>query len=499
MSAATLPAVSRKQLLWAILFVGAGVAGLALRIWVDRAAVGIPDSDEAVVGLMVRHALHGHLTTFYWGQPYGGTQEVLLTVPLFFVSGPGYVALRAVPVLLSALAALLVWRVGRRTIGDPAGGVAAALLWLWFPENLVHLTHQYDFYASDIVYCALVLLLCLRVVERPDRLRVGLLGLTLGLAFWQTVQIVPIALPAIVWTAWKQPRSLRNAWVAASLAVVGALPWIVWNVRHDWGSLMVRASRHEYVHSLRIFVSPLLPMTLGLRTPLTGQLLVSSKVVVTLAYLIVIVLFAYAAVRARRANRSLLYAVAAAFPLIWALSRRVSFLTATPRFLIVLTPVIALLLAQAGRRIGAAVALVAVALAISIVSLNRMDADARAFHPHGLPVTPRNISPLEARLRGLHLDHVYADYWIAYRLDFDSHERIVASEIDPVHGSLGVGGLAVAGTTPRYPPYAEAVRAHRHGFVFFRRSLGPRPIAAQLRARGYRRVVVGPFVIFAPP
>jgi 4-amino-4-deoxy-L-arabinose transferase-like glycosyltransferase len=423
----------------------------------------------------------------------------LLTVPLFFLSGPGYVALRVVPVLLSVVAALLVWRVGRRTIGDPAGGVAAALLWLWFPENLVHLTHQYDFYASDIVYCALILLLCLRVVERPDRLRVGLLGLTLGLAFWQTVQIVPVALPAIIWTAWKQPRSLRHAWIAAVLAVVGALPWIVWNLRHDWGSLMVRATRHEYVHSLRIFVSPLLPMTLGLRTPLTGQLLVPSKILVSLAYLVVVLLFVYAAVRARRANRSLLYAVAAAFPLIWALSRRVSFLTATPRFLIVLTPVLAVLAAQGGRRIGAALALAAAAFAISVVSLNRMNADASAFHPRGLPVTPRNLGPLVAGLGRLQLDHVYADYWIAYRLDFDSHEHIVASEIDPVHGSLGPGGLVVAGTKPRYPPYAWAVQAHRHGFVFFRRSLGPRPIAAQLRARGYRRVLIGPYVIFAPP
>jgi hypothetical protein len=128
-----------------------------------------------------------------------------------------------------------------------------------------------------------------------------------------------------------------------------------------------------------------------------------------------------------------------------------------------------------------------------------MNADASAFHPRGLPVTPRNLGPLVAGLGRLQLDHVYADYWIAYRLDFDSHEHIVASEIDPVHGSLGPGGLVVAGTKPRYPPYAWAVQAHRHGFVFFRRSLGPRPIAAQLRARGYRRVLIGPYVIFAPP
>ena len=253
-------------------FVLVAVAGLALRIWIDRSAIGIPDSDEAVVGLMVRHALHGHFTTFYWGQAYGGSQEVLLTVPLFAVFGASYSVLRIVPVALAAVAALIVWRIGRRVLSEPAAALAGALMWIWFPENLVHITHQYGFYASDIVYAALLVLLLLRVIEQPTRLRVALVGLTLGLAFWESVQIVPLAAPALAWTAWKQPRALRHAWLAAILAFIGALPWFVFNVRHDWASLMARAGLHDYTHSLRLFASPLLPMTLGLRTPLTGEI-----------------------------------------------------------------------------------------------------------------------------------------------------------------------------------------------------------------------------------
>ena len=34
---------------------------------------------------MVRHILHGELTTFFWGQAYGGSQEALLTAPVFAV------------------------------------------------------------------------------------------------------------------------------------------------------------------------------------------------------------------------------------------------------------------------------------------------------------------------------------------------------------------------------------------------------------------------------
>ena len=82
-SARTRPAVTVERALLAAAF----VAGIALRVYVYRSVLGNEDSDEAVLGLMVRHATHGHLTTFLWGEAYGGTLEVLLTVPVFWLFG----------------------------------------------------------------------------------------------------------------------------------------------------------------------------------------------------------------------------------------------------------------------------------------------------------------------------------------------------------------------------------------------------------------------------
>ena len=104
------------------------------------------------------------------------------------------------------------------SIGEPAGAVAGALSWVWPPFALFKLTHQYGFYASGVFYCALLILLALRIVERPDRTRVGLFGFVLGLAFWQTEQIVPVAAVLIVWTVWRRPRALRQLWLAIPLA-----------------------------------------------------------------------------------------------------------------------------------------------------------------------------------------------------------------------------------------------------------------------------------------
>jgi len=54
---------------WITGLVAFGVAG---RIAFYTAPFGVPDSDEAVGGLMAKDALHGHLTAFMWGQAYGG-------------------------------------------------------------------------------------------------------------------------------------------------------------------------------------------------------------------------------------------------------------------------------------------------------------------------------------------------------------------------------------------------------------------------------------------
>jgi dolichyl-phosphate-mannose-protein mannosyltransferase len=476
----------------------AGVAGVALRAWVYRSAIGVPDSDEAVMGLMARHVLHGQLTTFYWGQAYGGSQEAILAAPLFAVAGSSYAALRLVPIVLSVLASLLVWRVGRRTIGEPAAGVAAALLWIWPPYTVAHLTPELGFYASNILYCALLLLLALRIVEKPGRGRVALFGLVLGLAFWQTAQIIPVALPIVGWTIWKRRAALRHLWLGVGTAAVGAAPWLVWNVRHDWASVLQRSTPSEYAHGLRILASPLLPMMLGLRAPLGQELLLPGPLTYAV-YAGALALFAYGAVVTRARNVSILYAVAAVFPLIWPISHRVTVLTSAPSFLIVLSPVLALLVAQLATTELRGVLVLAAALVVSIVSIDRMDAWLGSGQPHWPPTVPRSLSPLVTTLDRLRLDRVYANYWIAYRLTFDTDEHVVAAQYPYKGLRLECGRAEPAPAAPgRYAPYQREVRGSPHGFVFFRSDPLDRGVLRTLARGGYRRQSVGPFLVYAP-
>ena len=319
----------------------------------------------------------------------------------------------------------------------------------------------------------------------------------------------------IAWAVWRERSWLRHVWIAVMLVLLGALPSILWNVRNDWGSLVSTIEdTTTYWHRLRIFVSPLLPMMLGLRTPFTQERLLPAAPTVLL-YAGLAGLFLWGAFRARHRDVSVLYAVAAMFPFVYAIAPATLF-SQEPRYLIVLSPVLVLLVAQLASAYWRAAVAVATALAISIVTLQRMETYVRTA-PAQPPVAPRDLGPLISTLDRLGLDRVYADFWLAYRLTFDTDERIVAAQNKFTRLTF-VDGQAVASRHPfiRYPQYERDVEAARHGFVLFGESItsgadrkpGPEANArrdqlqqfvGQLERHDYLRVVVGPFVVYAPP
>ncbi len=234
-------------------------------------------------------------------------------------------------------------------------------------------------------------------------------------------------------------------------------------------------------------------MILGLRVPYfhMARLLPPPTY---LAYAGLFGLFAFGAYRSRHRNSSVLYCVAAIFPFIYALSSQTDH-DADPRYAIVLSPVLALLIAQLlGKWSWAALGL-ALAVTVSFVNLHEMEGVSQQG-----AVAPRNLTPLISKLDSLGLDHVYADYYAAYVLDFDTHERITAVE-SKFQSVAFVDGQAVIPDDPtvKWAPYQREVKASRHGFVLFRGGIGAARIAAQLEQHGFRRYAVGRFLIYVPP
>ena len=50
---------------WGVTFAAAAIGGIAVRVWADRAELGVPNADEAVVGLMVRRKLRKDYPFFF--------------------------------------------------------------------------------------------------------------------------------------------------------------------------------------------------------------------------------------------------------------------------------------------------------------------------------------------------------------------------------------------------------------------------------------------------
>jgi 4-amino-4-deoxy-L-arabinose transferase-like glycosyltransferase len=318
-AAATAAARPHRVGLPAVLLLGL-LAGTVLRVVVYRSSLGVLDGDEAVWGLMARHFLDGEFSVFFWGQGYGGTLEVFPTAALFALLGTSTLAIRIVPIALTALAAVIVWRVGRRTVGEPAARIAAVLLWVWPPYLVWKSERAHGFYGSGLVLASLILLLVVRLAERRSRVDAALLGLVLGLGWWQTPQIVPIAIPACVWLLWRKPTIWRDVWLVVPAALVAALPWLVSNLRHDWWSFDVASGQTPYPARLRGFVSATFPMALGIRIPWTSEWLFGVPLV-GLVYVGLVVLFAVAWWRRRRSPAAhLLFGTVAAFPFLYALS-----------------------------------------------------------------------------------------------------------------------------------------------------------------------------------
>jgi hypothetical protein len=463
------------------------VVGVVMRVWLLHSDAGVLDSDEGIPGLMARHFLRGEFSTFYWGQQYGGSIEVFVDALALFIGGSTRLALKTPPLLEAVAVSVLVWRLGRRTLGEHAGVLAALMVWIW-PANYVwYSTKERVFYLPIVLFGLTLLLLATRLDAQPRRWRdwVGF-GLVAGVGWWTGPQIVFTAAPALGWLAWRhRTRLWPGIGYAAGAAVVGAAPWIRANVHSRLASLDTSAldDHQGFLHHVKTIVSRGIPSALGLRFTVTEHWLLPP--VGQALYWIGLLALAVAALRLRRSG-SLLILAAAAFPFLAALSPSGGYV-GEGRYLIFVWPLLALMLAGLlstwSRRRVASIALLVLVGAISFAGLRRVPDVVSPYAPDVL--VPVRMAPLVRGLERLRVRHVFAQYWVAYRLGFESEERVHAT---PVYSVRDTHWLA------------EARRDPHTGYVFVAGSATEPRFRAGLGRLGipYTRRRLGDFVLILP-
>jgi hypothetical protein len=467
---------------WYRITVVVGIAaGVALRIWLLVLPTGALDSDEAIVGLMARHIVHQHqFTAFYWGQNYGGSLTAIVMAAVFAVFGSSTTTLKAVPIGMSAISAILVWRLGRRTIGEPGATMAALAFWAW-PTNYVELsTKERGFYWMCMIIGLSFLLAVLRLVKRPDRrsdwIVLGVLG---GLGWWTSPQILYFVVPGLIWLGIRLRREVWRLVVSLPFALLAAFPWLYWNLHNNWAALVPTSHQYDkgYVGNIEVLIRHGLPVAMGLNV--VERWIV--PVVFPAIYVAILVLGTVGVVL-RRAKPWLLILVVGVFPLLWG-AFPISGVIGEGRYVMFILPAVALLVMYAARSPVVQVLLLVAALSVSVEGVHRIRCCAEPFAPD--VAMPQHTGPLIAALDAHHVTDFYGDYWIVYRVAFETDERVVGTPR----------------SFKRWPAYDRAVAADPHPATVF--------VARSPEGRVYERGLVrlgvafdsyraGAFVVYQP-
>lgn len=245
------------------------VAGIVLRIWILRTPQGALNADESYTGLQAMEILRGDVPVVFEGQAYTAVLESYVFAPFVWLFGAHIVALKLLPSLLWAVAAVLMHRVLRPIIGNAWAGAGASFLWLAPGASMVMSLRAYEGYASGMLV-VVIAALAARTSLRSERTRArdsALVGAFVGLLVYIHPMFVAVAAPIALVPAWVHRRRLQEWWIPATVAaVVVNLPFIVWNVRNDWRSLDQPTTGDDSpITRLGRFFSELMPRALGLR------------------------------------------------------------------------------------------------------------------------------------------------------------------------------------------------------------------------------------------
>ena len=463
--------------------------GLFLRIWILGRDPW--SSSTAIPGLMAREILHGHFSAFYWGQNYGGAEPYAVAA-MFLLFGQSQFTLGLTPIALDAIAAVLVWRIGGRLFGSKVGVGAALLFWIWPEVYIYDSTQEYGFRFITLVCGLAIMLIAIRIAQRGEPARLAgsfsfvtveapsrsavvvyfdwlALGLFAGLGWWGSPEVVYYLVPSIVFLGWrllKRRIEVRPGYLALAAvgAVVGALPWLWANARSHLGSLrQVSAQPHgSYLSHLSVLFTNLVPIVLGLRltanfdnvrhvfVPGSGGFLVGTSgpvwatLIGEIAYVAIAVgILVWIAVLLRRKQALVLVGAVLMFPFLYAFSP-FAYDWQDGRYGLFLAPMLSLLVVSgvqaAFRRLGkpglAIPLTVVAALALTLIAAAQLypftpissNASRTGWLSWSADPNPGPLG-LVRSLEVAHLDHVWAGYYVALLLDWESRGEITASNV----------------------------------------------------------------------
>jgi len=415
--------------------------GLVVRVpfWIEALRTPV-DGDTAIVGLMARHPGQG---TTLWGQPYGSPLESWLAAPFVAALGPTTEALRLFYFLLGLALIPAAHALAGRLDGRAA--LPAAVIVACPPPYFLLLSAlPPPLYPSVLVLLALVLALTLRLAHDlsgdapPSRLLLALLGALAGLALWTHLMSLGVIAACAVFLC-ARARGSRRALLVALLALLAcSAPWWVRALRDPAATRIVSVSdrRQTTLSHLREVLPRLhepLGGLLGSHVPMVADdpefIVWSPRIVAGAAILIYGACLVFAARSLRDPRIALLFAAAGLTVMAFPFPIRSG--PATLRFLTPLyLPVVALVAwVTAARATSRRAWLVVLALCgLHLAGAAGLLAAWRSADRRAAPFLLPDLEPVRETLERNGIRRAYASYGPAYRLTYESGERIIVSQ-----------------------------------------------------------------------
>lgn len=261
---------SKSDLLFLIASV---LLGFAIRFHLLIASHFVIDADEAIVGLMGKHILEGRgIPTFYYGQHYMGSLEALLSAAAFGIFGVSCIALKMVPLFVSLLLIPLFYAFMRNFAGIAAARFGTVLLALP-PAALVEWSSKARGGFIEVVFIGTAaLLLTVKWLQSEQKSLLGIfwIGLILGIGWWVNNQIVYFitAIGSVFLSAFfgkKGRAAAKKIFVGLLGFFIGGSPYWIYNFYNQFVSfemLHSASSKDLGQHIYGLFTSAL-PIILG--------------------------------------------------------------------------------------------------------------------------------------------------------------------------------------------------------------------------------------------
>ena len=440
------------------------------------------DADALLNGICACRVLDGDVKVFLSRASHGAL-ECYVTAVLFALFGVSRATLAFVTPLVSLLTLIVDHRLFRELF-DRKIALLALLLFAVPPPAVLFWTYMPTNYATTLLLCVAVLWLAARMARRgPTRGWLFAFGVVCGLALWQTLLTLSCVVPAVLFVVWKRWRSVP---IIAAGFVLGALPWIAFNVRYPLGSLRGNpfmaqsAGRIEAVLSNAAYVASYrIPELVAGLDPMGRRHVIP---------LLVIYLAATVWFFARRSSaRPLLAGVATIVMAMnlfsWAGQIRAHNVRYMLPLWIVFVAALAWALFEVGRRSRVVAAVIGAAILVVYVIAYPLPGE-----PHRRQLEEAAVADaqLAEHLLRTNTKVIVGDYWAVYPFAFLTRERVIPLPCEPWDDFLkmyervpeGPVRWAFVVKTPT-PPYVTITREGTDYFLMGRRT--PAAVSATMR------------------